>query len=119
MGIAQNVMQQIIDYGSVRRGWLGVQFSNIPSSSRSRSSPSGDGAHVRSVARGGPAWIAGIREGDTLLKLNGQPIHDIRAFNLLISSTLPGTKVDIDVERGSRVFTTYAILIQQPPIPAD
>ena len=74
---------------------------------------------MRSVTHDGPAWIAGIREGDTLLKLNGQAIEDIRAFNLLISSTLPGTKVDIEVERGSRVFATYAVLIQQPPIPVD
>jgi S1-C subfamily serine protease len=117
MGIAQNVMQQIIDYGSVRRGWLGVQFSNVPSSSRSGSSQRGDGIHVRGVTRDGPAWIAGIREGDTILKLNGAPVDDIRAFELLISSTMPGVQVDLEVERDSKVFATYAILIQQPPMP--
>jgi serine peptidase DegS len=116
MGIAQNVMQQIIDYGSVRRGWLGVQFSNVPSSSRTSSSDRGDGIHVRSVTRDGPAWTAGIREGDTILKLNGVAVEDIRAFNLQISSTMPGVKVDLEVERGSKVFATYAILIQQPPM---
>jgi serine peptidase DegS len=116
MGIAQNVMQQIIDYGSVRRGWLGVQFSNVPSSSRSGSSQRRDGIHVRGVTRDGPAWTAGIREGDTILNLNGVAVEDIRAFNLQISSTLPGVKVDLEVERGAKVFATYAILIQQPPM---
>lgn len=116
MGIAQNVMQQIIDYGSVRRGWLGAQFSNIPSSSRFDSSQRGDGIHVRAVTRDGPAWTAGIREGDTILKLNGVAVEDIRAFNLQISSTMPGVKVDLEVDRGAKVFATYAILIQQPPM---
>jgi len=116
MGIAQNVMQQIIDYGSVRRGWLGLQFSNLPSSNRYGATQSQSGIHVRTVAHDSPAWNAGIREGDTIIKLNGEPVDDIRAFNLLISSTLPGTKVELDVERESEVFSTYAILIQQPPV---
>jgi S1-C subfamily serine protease len=72
---------------------------------------------VRGVTRDGPAWTAGIREGDTILKLNGAPVDDIHAFNLLISSTTPGVQVDLEVERGSKVFATYAILIQQPPMP--
>jgi serine peptidase DegS len=117
MGIAQNVMQQIIDYGSVRRGWLGVQFSNVPSSSRSGGSRRGDGIHVRSVTRDGPAWNAGIQEGDTILKLNGVAVEDIGTFDLQISATMPGAKVDLEVERGSKVFATYATLIQQPPMP--
>jgi serine peptidase DegS len=117
MAIAQNVMLQIIDYGSVRRGWLGVQFSNVPSSSRSRGSQGAEGIFVRSVAHDGPAWIAGIRDGDTIIKMNGAAVNDIRAFNFLISSTLPGTLVEMEVERGSEVFATYATLIQQPPMP--
>ncbi len=117
MGIAQNVMQQIIDYGSVRRGWLGVQFSNVPSSNRYGAERPQGGIHVRSVVHDSPAWNAGIREGDTILKLNGEPVDDIRVFNLAISSALPGTKVEMDVERESEVFSTYAILIQQPPMP--
>jgi S1-C subfamily serine protease len=72
---------------------------------------------VRSVAHDGPAWIAGIRDGDTIIKMNGAAVNDIRAFNLLISSTLPGTLVEMEVERGSEVFATYATLIQQPPMP--
>jgi len=117
MAIAQNVMQQIIDYGSVSRGWLGTQFSNLPSSTRYGDLHDKGGIHVRSVVSDSPAWNAGIREGDTITKLNGKAVSDIRAFNLLISATLPGTKVEIEVERGPEVFSTYAILIQQPPIP--
>ena len=117
MAIAQNVMQQIIDYGSVSRGWLGVDFSNLPSSNRHGDLQAKGGIHASSVDHDSPAWNAGIREGDTVTKLNGEAVDDIRAFNLLISSTLPGTQVEIEVERGSEVFSTYAILIQQPPLP--
>ena len=113
--IAQGVMQQIIEYGSVRRGWLGALFSDFPPTTKPGSNPARQGIYVRSVTRGGPAWNAGIREGDTILSLNGADSNDARAFVLSISSTLPGTQVEMEVQRGAETFQTYATLIQQPP----
>jgi S1-C subfamily serine protease len=116
IGLARNVMQQIIGSGSVQRGWLGAIFSDI------RPSPVGDGSlarrgiSVREVASGGPAWDAGIRQGDVILRLDGEPVVDANQFLLAVSQRQPGSQVEIQVSRGDETFETYATLIQQPPI---
>lgn len=114
--LASKVMGQIIDYGSVRRGWLGAQFLDQPLSLQADGSVRRRGIQVGQVAQGGPAWIAGIREGDTLLSLDGAPIDDARAFLLEIAQRDPGSEVELEVARGEQVFETHATLIQQPPL---
>ncbi len=107
---ARAVMQQIIEYGTVRRGWLGALFSDLQPTAAT------DGVFVRDVTREGPAWEAGIREGDQLVSIDGQPIEDAQTFNLLIASTAPGTRVELEVRRRDETFQTYATLMQQPPM---
>jgi serine protease DegQ len=117
MATAKGVMQQIIEYGSVRRGWLGAFFSDLPTSTLADGSRAPGGVYVRNVAKGGPAWNAGIREGDVLISLNGEAIEDAQAFDLTIATTLPGTQVELEVQRAQQKFQTHAELIQQPPMP--
>lgn len=114
--IAQNVMQQIIDYGSVQRGWLGLVPIDMPPTSQGDGSVARRGVEVRDVSRGGPAWEAGIRSGDVILSLNGEVTNDARAFLLAISQMTPGTEVELEVRRGFDEFQTHTTLIQQPPL---
>jgi serine peptidase DegS len=116
IALASDVMLQIVEYGSVRRGWLGAQFSDLPLSLQADGSSARRGIQVRDVASAGPAWNAGIRPGDTLLSLNGNAIDDARAFLLAIAQLEPGTTVELEVRRGEQQFGTYATLIQQPPL---
>jgi serine peptidase DegS len=116
IALARDVMQQIIEYGSVRRGWLGALFSDLPFSSMSNDSPARRGIQVRDVTRGGPAWNGGIRTGDVLLSLDGEPIDDARGFLLVIAQRAPGVRVELEVLRSGEPFQTYATLIQQPPL---
>lgn len=114
--MARDVMQQIIDNGSVRRGWLGALFSDLPLSLQADGSAVRRGIQVRDITAGGPAWIAGIRPGDILLNLDGEEVVDPRALLLVIAQQKPGSRVELQVQRGSEVFETYATLIQQPPL---
>jgi len=50
------------------------------------------------------------------LSFNGIPIDDARAFLLAISQIEPGAQVELDVQRNQQQFSTYATLIQQPPL---
>jgi serine peptidase DegS len=117
IGLALDVMTQIIDYGSVRRGWLGATFSDIRPTARSDGSRIRRGIGVLEVSKDGPAWNAGIRQGDVLLALDGKPLVDANQFLLAISQREPGSQVELDVSRGSESFQTYATLLQQPPLP--
>jgi S1-C subfamily serine protease len=117
MEIAQGVMDQIIEYGSVQRGWLGAVLTDFPPATLSEEEEGRRGVYVYSVSKGGPAWIAGIREGDAISSLNGVAFNDTQSFNLSISSSKPGMQVELEVRRGKETFQTYATLIQQPPMP--
>jgi serine peptidase DegS len=113
---ALNVMNQIIEYGSVRRGWLGAAFGNLRPTSRSDGSTARRGISVREVARDGPAWNAGLLQGDIILKLDGEPVDDASQFLLKISQREPGSQVELEILRRKETFETYATLIQQPPL---
>lgn len=117
MEIAQGVMNQIIEFGSVQRGWLGAVLTDFPPPTLTEEEQGRRGIYVYNVAKGGPAWLAGVREGDAINSLNGQVYNDTQAFNLSISSAKPGTQVELEVRRGQETFQTYATLIQQPPTP--
>ena len=114
--LARNVMDQLIEYGSVRRGWLGASFSDL----RPTALPDGSflrvGASVRDVVRGGPAWNAGLRPGDVILSIDGDLVTDRNRLTLAVAQRVPGSQVELEVRRGRESFETYATLIQQPPL---
>ncbi len=116
ISMARDVMQQIIDNGTVRRGWLGALFGDLPLSLQTDGSAMRRGIQVRNVTSGGPAWIAGIRPGDVLLSIDNVEVGDARALLLVIAQRKPGSRVELKVQRGTEVFETYATLIQQPPL---
>ena len=117
MTLARTVMQEIIVYGSVVRGWLGATFTDV----RPMAQPDGTwakrGIGVREVYRGGPAWNAGLRQGDIIVSMGGAAVQDINRFLLQIAESEPGTVVELEVYRQPETFSTYATLIQQPPLP--
>jgi serine peptidase DegS len=116
IGLARDVMDQIIEYGQVRRGWLGASFGDLNPTLQPDGTAIRVGIGVHDVQRGGPAWEAGIRSGDFILTLDGELVSDASQFLLAISQRVPGSKVELEVQRGTEMFQTYATLIQQPPV---
>jgi len=116
IAMANDVMQQIIEHGTVKRGSLGALFSDMPLSIQVDGSASRHGVQVREVTPNGPAWKAGIRDNDRLLSVDGVEVIDARALALMISQREPGTRVELQVQRSTGAFDTYATLIQEPPV---
>jgi serine peptidase DegS len=116
IGLAVNVMEQIIEYGSVQRGWLGASYSDLRPARQPDGSALRIGISVIEVASDGPAWNAGIRPGDVIIALDGESVSDASQFQLAISQRSPGSQVELEVNRESESFQTYATLIQQPPL---
>jgi len=116
ISLARNVMTQIIDYGSVRRGWLGLSLTeHIRPEIQSDGSMVRYGIGVMDVAKEGPAWVAGIRQGDIITHLGEESVTDASQFLLEISQLDPGSRVELKVRKGNETFETYATLIQRPP----
>jgi len=116
IAMARDVMQQIVENGSVRRGSIGALFSDLPLSLQTDGSAVRRGIQIRDVTPNGPAWSAGIRPGDILLSIDGVEVDDARALLLMLAQRQPGSRVEFRVQRDEEIFETYATLIQQPPL---
>ena len=121
--LAKQVMEQIIQNGSVTRGWIGVEVQDLtPELAESFKLPNINGALIAGVLRGGPADRAGMKPGDILLAVNAKTLTDSSSMLNLVSALPPGkiaalkmlrnqTEVMLQVSVGKRPK------MQQPQLP--
>jgi serine protease Do len=98
--VARRILPQLRERGRVVRGYLGVSINNLnPAEAEAFGLESSDGALVESVVSGHAADKAGVRHGDVIVSVDGEPIEDTRELIDTISAMPPGTKVDLGVVR--------------------
>ena len=103
----RNVMSQLIEYGEVRRGRIGVQISNVtPELRDGLGLPSVKGALVQSVVEDSPADEAGLEDGDVVIAFNGSDVEDSADLRNAVGLLTPGTAADITYLRDGRRRTT-------------
>jgi len=101
--LARDVVQQLRQFGSARRGWIGVNIEAVTEElAQAFSLPSREGALVSNVSKGGPAAKAGLMNGDLVTSFDGKAITDNRALPRIVASTPIGKTVNIDVLRKGR-----------------
>jgi putative serine protease PepD len=88
----------------VQHAFLGVASSDAPAG----------GAQISQVSSTGPAGHAGIRAGDRIVQLAGEPIHDSGDLSASVNSHQPGEQVSVVVERGGQRRTLKVTLGTQP-----
>lgn len=108
--LAQFIMDDLIRYGRVIRGWLGVQAEPLPDQDPNE----GQRLFVRSVVADGPAARAGLREGDIITHFEDETISDVRLSMYELSLLRPGEKLKITVLREATSVDLNAIIAQQP-----
>jgi serine protease Do len=110
-GTATAVVQQIIDHGNVRRGWLGVQIQGLDDDlAASVGLDRARGAIVNQVLEGTPAERAGFTQGDVILELNGAEIEDNRDLTRRVAALRPGEEAHFLVLRDGREITLNAMI---------
>ena len=98
--MAENVMSQLVKSGHVRRGMLGVTVQPVTSDmAKSLGLSSVQGAIVDQVNAGSPAEKVGLKQGDVIVKVNGQAIDNSNSLRNRVSELAPGTAVTLDVVR--------------------
>jgi serine protease Do len=98
--MAKSVMNAILSGGRVVRGYIGVNIQDItPPLAKAFRLPSTKGAIIASVQPDGPAAKAGLRRGDVVTAVDGQPVQSMRRLRLRIAQTAPGTTVRLTVLR--------------------
>tara|TARA_B100001778_G_scaffold324668_1_gene319270 strand:- start:5184 stop:6698 length:1515 start_codon:yes stop_codon:yes gene_type:complete len=104
--MAKNVIDQIIQYGRTKRGWLGVRIQEVtPEIAESLGLETAIGALVASPSEGGPAEKAGVQAGDIILEFNGKEIDEMRHLPRIVAETAAGETVNIVIWRDDKKMT--------------
>ncbi len=114
---ARNVMEQIIQTGTVTRGWIGVEAQEITRElAETFSLPDIDGALISGVQRGSPADSGGIKPGDILLAVDGKSVKDPQVMLDLIAGQKPGEMVPFKLRRQKTVFDASIRIGKRPSL---
>ncbi|NTJ42743.1 Do family serine endopeptidase [Agrobacterium larrymoorei] len=111
--LAQNIVQQLIEFGETRRGWLGVRVQPVTddiASSIGLDSPRG--ALISGVVKGGPVENGPIQAGDVVLNFDGKPIQEMRDLPRVVAESPVGKEVDVVVFRDGKEQTVKVKLGQ-------
>lgn len=109
--LANETVQQLIDFGRTKRGWLGVRIQNVSDEmAESYGLPKARGAIVASLTPKGPAAEAGIEPGDILLEFDGKEINEKNRVSRVVGETDVGKSVQVKLWRkGKEVNVTVKL----------
>jgi serine protease Do len=112
---AKAIIAQLMEAGSVTRGWLGIEFQPLtPAIADVLELKEARGALVAEPLADGPAKKAGIVAGDVITAINGEAIKDNRDVTRKMIGLAPGTAVDIGVLREGKENTISVTLSELP-----
>jgi Do/DeqQ family serine protease len=113
--MAKHVMEDLVKSGKVSRGYLGVSIRDLDDGlAKQFKVPDTAGALAEDVTAGGPADKAGLKTGDVIRKLNGQPIGDAGQLTAGITNLSPGTVATLDILRDGQPMTLKVTLDERP-----
>ena len=108
---AKRVIDQLIEFGETKRGWLGVRIQYVTKEiAEVEKLDQQKGALVASVADGSPSDDAGIKPGDIILEFDGKPINEMSELPKIVASTDVGKKVKVKIWRNQRELKKDIIL---------
>ncbi len=115
VNIVKKVVNDLIKYGSVQRGFLGAQFTDASglteAEKKSRNLPDyADGIYINDVTSTGAANAAGIKKGDLIRKVNDVTIESSSDLQEQLSRFKPGDKVNITYQRNGSLSTVPVTL---------
>ena len=107
VNMALDVTEQLIKYGKVRRGYLGVSAQDLTSNlSKAFGISTSKGAIITRVQEGSPADIAGIKIGDVVLKINNEIIKNTSAMRNKIGLLKLNSTILMEINRKGKIITT-------------
>jgi Do/DeqQ family serine protease len=115
INMVRSVMDQLVAHGEIKRGRVGVAIQDLtPDIAQALNLKDTQGAVVVEVEPGSPAARAGLKRGDVVLSLNGEPVRSATELRNRIGLTAVGSKVAMAVDRsGSRV--TVDVKVEPQP----
>jgi serine protease Do len=104
--LAHSLMDQILKKGKVSRGYMGILPQQLtPDMAKAFNIPNDKGVAIARVEPDSPAMKGGVKVGDVITAINGNPVEDVNAFRLQIAGFEPGTTVNLKIARGGQTLT--------------
>jgi Do/DeqQ family serine protease len=114
VNMAKGVMDQLIKYGQVKRGVLGVNIYNVtPDIAKEFGLSESSGALVAGVAQGSAAERAGVKTGDIITSINSVTMKDASELRNTIGMLRIGDKVEIGLLRDGKALKVTALIAER------
>ena len=108
---AKLVIDQLLEFGETKRGWLGVRIQDVTKEiAEIEKLDEPRGALVASVAENSPSEKGGIKSGDIILEFDGQKIQEMKELPSIVAKTKVGKKVQVKIWRNKKEITKTIIL---------
>ncbi len=108
---AQIVIDQLIEFGETKRGWLGVRIQDVTKEiAEVEKLDKPRGALVASVAENSPSEKAGIKAGDIILEFNGDRINQMKELPAIVARTQVGKNVEVKIWRDKQEIIKNVLL---------
>ena len=103
---ASKVINQLIEFGETKRGWLGVRIQEVTKEiAEVEKLEKPEGALVASVSENSPADKAGIKAGDIILEFDGKKVDTMRTLPKLVAQTEVGKRVILKIWRNQKLIS--------------
>ena len=108
---ASKVIEQLIEFGETKRGWLGVRIQKVTKEIADiEKLEKPEGALVASVSEGSPAYKGGIKAGDIILEFDGKTVDTMRTLPKLVAQTKVGKRVTVKIWRNQIIISKKILL---------
>ena len=108
---AKIVINQLIEFGETKRGWLGVRIQDVTKEiAEVEKLDEPRGALVASVAENSPSEKAGVKAGDIILEFNGEKIKEMKELPIIVARTEVGKKVTVKIWRNKKEISKIITL---------
>ncbi len=112
---ARQVMDALIQGGSVRRGWIGVEPRDLSAElADSLALPVKSGVLITGVLQDGPAARGGVQPGDVLVKVGDKPVLATGDLFAAVAALQPGSSVPLTVQRGAKQLDLKVTVGERP-----
>ena len=116
VNIVKKIVDDIVKYGDVQRGYLGISYYSTDQMSEDQIKSLGipsttiEGVYVSGASTDGGAYAVGIRKGDLITKINGVAVSTGLQMSAQLASFRPGDKIPITYIRGGKEYTAQVTL---------
>ena len=116
VNMALDITKQLIEYGKVRRGYLGVSAQDLTNDlSKAFGIKTNKGAIITQVLKDSPADLAGISRGDVVIKINNENVQNASAMRNKIGLLKLNSIITMEINRKGKIITTE-VQITEPKI---